>query len=151
MLIEILCPLLFLLMKLIVLTGEAKSGKTHALELLKKANDGTVDYFQDDIHYSDIPELLKREEKLGVVVSRFSKGKDTLDTREVNLKKVFVISNNYMRGEFYVNGLLDGEGRLDWTDAFHWLKSNSVGTELTASTTEEKPEIVDEFFNSICK
>jgi hypothetical protein len=43
------------------------------------------------------------------------------------------------------------EEKLDWTEAFNWLKSNSVGTELTASTTEEKPKIVDEFFNYICK
>jgi hypothetical protein len=142
-------------MKLIVLTGEAKVGKTHALELLKKANDGTIEYFEDDVSYSDIPKLLKRKEKLGVVVAYFSKGRDTVDTREFSFKNVFVISsdNNFMSGkkEFYVNRFIDRESKLPWTEAFHWLKSNSVGTELTASTTEEKPKIVDEFFSYICK
>jgi hypothetical protein len=129
-------------MKLIILTGEAKVGKTHALELLKKVNDGTIDYFEDDVRDEDIPKLLERKEKLGVVVRRFNKVYNSSPAFLVDLRNVFVITNHWT-GEFYVNNLLDGESKLYWTEAFNWLKSNS--------STKEKPEIVDEFFSYICK
>lgn len=130
-------------MKLIVLTGKARSGKTHALELLKKANDGTIEYFEDDVQDEDVPKLLERKEKVGVIVRRFNKVYNSSLAFLVDLRNVFVISSNSFMQEFYVNGTLDPEGRLNWTEAFHWLKSNA--------TKEEKPEIVDEFFNYVCK
>lgn len=133
-------------MKLIVLTGEAKSGKTHALELLKKANDGTVEYFEDDVvNCMVIPELLKRKERLGVVVvPSYNQRVNHVSAADfISPCNIFVISNNSFMEEFYVNRCLDPEGKLNWTEAFHWLKSDS--------SIKEKPEIVDEFFSYICK
>jgi len=131
-------------MKLIVLTGEAKSGKTHALELLKKANDGTIEYFEDDVvNCVVIPELLKRKERLGVVVvPSYNQRVNHVSAADfISPHDIFVISSE--KRNFYIHSCLDPEEKLDWTEAFRWLKSKT--------TTEEKPEIVDEFFNYICK
>jgi tRNA uridine 5-carbamoylmethylation protein Kti12 len=67
-------------MRLIVLTGEAKVGKTNALKLLEKINDGTINYFQDDIRVSDLLELTLRDEKLGVVTTNDERVKQKVDS-----------------------------------------------------------------------
>lgn len=123
-------------MNIIVLIGQARVGKTYALELLKKANDGTVEYFQDDIRVSDLLELTLRDEKLGVVTTN-----DWRVKNKINTESLFTISNDLDgQKKFLVS---NRSGKLDWTEAFRWLKSNS--------SEKEKPTIVDEFFNFICK
>jgi len=129
-------------MKLIVLTGEAKSGKTHALELLKKVNDGTIEYFEDDmINCMAIPELLKRKERLGVVVvPSYNQRVNHVSAADfISPHDIFVISKEI--GKYYLHSYLDPGEKLNWTEAFNWLRYNS--------TAEEKPKIVDEFFSYI--
>jgi tRNA uridine 5-carbamoylmethylation protein Kti12 len=125
-------------MRLIVLTGEPKVGKTHALELLKEVNDGTIEYFQDEVKNSDIFDVLERTEELGVITTNDRRVVDS-----VTYKDVFVISKDFANGKYYVSTYFNQEEKLDWTKAFKWLKSNS--------SEEEKPAIVDEFFNFICE
>jgi len=140
-------------MKLIVLTGKARSGKTHALKLIKKVNDNLgfrrqQIYFQDDVRYEGLDDFgltLLEKQPLGIISTNDSRVLNTVDD-----DNIFYLSKE--DGRFYVSTYYLNQGeKLDWTGAFNWLKSNSVGTELTASTTEEKPEIVDEFFSYICK
>lgn len=120
-------------MKIIVLTGEAKVGKTNALELLKKVNDGRIEYFQDDVTNSDIFDLLEKAENLGVITTN-----DSRVVYSVSYSDVFVVSRDEDR--FFISPFLDKSQKLDWTKALNWLKSNA-----------SKPKIVDGFFNFIVK
>lgn len=131
-------------MKLIILTGEAKSGKTHALELLKRVNESRgfrkqQIYFQDDVMYEGLDDFglpLLDKLPLGIITTNDKRVSSTVDDENI----CYFSKEN---GKFYVSTYLNQEEKLDWTEAFHWLKSNF--------TEEEKPEIVDEFFNYICK
>lgn len=131
-------------MRLIVLTGKAKSGKTHALELLKKVNDSygirrQQIYFQDDVRYEDLDDFglpLLEKLPLGIIATN-----DRRVLSTVNDNDIFVIfQDREEQRKFLVSNKSE---ELDWTEAFHWLKSNS--------SEKEKPSTVDEFFNFICK
>ena len=131
-------------MKLIVLTGKPKVGKTNALKLVEKVNNGLIEYFQDDIRVSDLLELTLRDEKLGLVTTN-----DERILKKVDPSSVFIISRNHWdavkqeKPKFFVSTFLNQSEKLDWTEAFQWFKSNS--------SEKEKLAIVDEFFNFICE
>lgn len=130
-------------MRLIVLTGEPKVGKTNALKLLEKVNDSSIEYFQDDIRVSDLLELTLRDEKLGVVTTN-----DERILKKVDSSSVFIISRNRWdavkqeKSKLFVSTFLNQSEKLDWTEAFNWLKFNF--------SEKEKPAIADEVFNFIC-
>jgi hypothetical protein len=129
-------------MRLIVLTGKARVGKTKALELLKKINDSSgikrqQIYFQDDVRYEELDDfglpLLERL-PLGIIATN-----DRRVLSTINDNDIFVISQD--REEQVKFLISNKEKELDWTEALYWLRDSS----------QTKPSNVDEFFNFVCK